>query len=304
MDIRQSEMYVEYMRRIGWVVEKNDGTQIFIKRLPLIGSFIKIQRPDKIPSMEMIDGLARKYRAWSISVEQKYEVRSKKYEANGFKVNNNPYLPTKTIQIDLTMNEDQIFQRFTEAKRRAVRRAVKNTVVVQETDGIEEFVKLKAKNFWPLGFLMGKDVRALWESFRPKNASVLLAYCHCEESAIGGRRSNLEERLPRHFVARNDEGKQPIAGVLLLFYDEMAYYWMAASSNEGKKLFAPTLLVWEALKLVKKKGCTIFDFEGIYDDRFIRATRKWKGFTKFKEGFGGKEVLFPKPLIRRYRRAF
>lgn len=285
-DVRQSEPYAKYMQRIGWGVENVGDTQIFIKRLPLIGSFIKIQRADKIPSMTLIDETAEKYRAWSVSVEQKYEVRSKKYEANGFKVNNNPYLPTKTIQINLMAGEDDLFQRFTGAKRRAVRRAIKNNVIVKETDNVEEFIKLKSKDFWPLGFLMGKDVRKLWESFFPNNVTMLLAYS-----------------ITRQYYSRADGPSQfakPTAGILLLYYDKVAYYWMAASTNEGKKLFAPTLLVWEALKLSKKKGCTIFDFEGIYDERFAKATNTWKGFTKFKEGFGGKILTYPDPLIKRY----
>lgn len=277
-DIRQSKMYGNYLRRIGWIIEEIDGVKVFIRKFPLFGSIIKIQRPEKIPRLTLIDELAKKYRAWYISLETKLEVSSEKLEVNGFKVNNNPYLPTKTIRIDLIKSEEEIFKNFTEAKRRGIRKAVKNGVVVLETDDIETFIKLKAKDFWPLGWFMAKDVRALWESFRPENAAVLLGF----------------SRPPRGSPTATPE--VPVSGVLLLFYANVVYYWMAASTNEGKKLFAPTLLVWQALKLAKKKGCRIFDFEGIYDERFHKATRKWQGFTKFKQGFGGIEISYPEPL--------
>ena len=72
---------------------------------------------------------------------------------------------------------------------------------------------------------------------------------------------------------------------------------MAAANREGKKSFAPTLLAWEALKFAKKQGCAIFDFEGVFDERFTTQSPAWKGFSKFKEGFGGKSVYYPEPFL-------
>jgi lipid II:glycine glycyltransferase (peptidoglycan interpeptide bridge formation enzyme) len=65
----------------------------------------------------------------------------------------------------------------------------------------------------------------------------------------------------------------------------------AASSLEGKKYFAPTLVAWNAIMSSKKEGKKIFDFEGIYDERF--PLNSWKGFSRFKNGFGGNVVSYP-----------
>ena len=121
-DVHQSQMYRNYMQNIGWVVDTIDDTQIFIKRFPLIGSIIKIQRQNKTPTIDTINSIGRKYRAWSISIESLITTNYSQLTTNNFKINNNPYLPTKTIQIDLTTDENKIFNRFSEAKRRAVRR--------------------------------------------------------------------------------------------------------------------------------------------------------------------------------------
>jgi lipid II:glycine glycyltransferase (peptidoglycan interpeptide bridge formation enzyme) len=268
MDIRQSDLYANYVRGLGWIVEEVEETKIFIRKFLFFGSVIKIQRQNRVLQIKMLNALAKKYHAKSISIEPMHDLHM-----DDFRINKHPYLPTKTIQIDLTVKKEQIFKRFTEAKRRAVRRAIKNGIFVKESKKVDEFIKLKAKSFWPLGWFLEKDLKLFWESLQPNNITALSAY--------------YEDKL--------------IASVLLPIFDGVVYYWMAASSSEGKKLFAPTLLVWEALKLGKEKRCTIFDFEGVYDERFHNATKQWKGFTKFKMGFGGRELLFPHPLIKNYR---
>src|SRR5687767_559313 len=104
MDIRQSEIYVKYVVRNGWIVEEIDGVKIFIKKFPLFGSVIKIHRPDHIPQSRLLDELVKKYKARSVSLELNKRARKN----HGFAVNQNPYLPTKTIQIDLIESEEKI----------------------------------------------------------------------------------------------------------------------------------------------------------------------------------------------------
>ncbi len=93
-------------------------------------------------------------------------------------------------------------------------------------------------------------------------------------------------------TAKNAKSEPILAGIILLKHDKIMYYYYAFSSKEGQKLFAPYLLVWEGIKLAKKQGCQIFDFEGIEDSRY-KSTKSWRGFTHFKKSFGGKEVEYP-----------
>jgi len=272
MDIRQSNRYAAYIEKIGWKVEECDGVKVFFKNVPFLGPFIKIQRPSKKLSQHTINSIVEKYKPWKLSLEFSTQNNS----LQDFSINDSPFLPTKTLHIDLVRPEEKIFQNFSEAKRRAVRRAIKNAIVIKQTDAIGDFIKLKTKDFWPMGYFMKKDIEALWESFYPKNCALLIAY----------------------------KDDKPTAGVFLLFHDNTAYYWMATATDEGKKLAAPTLLVWEALKLSKQRRCKVFDFEGVYDERFHKATKKWQGFTKFKQGFGGNVISFPTPIMKHFRKAF
>lgn len=279
MDIRQSPHYAAYMRSLGWKVEKIDKWNAFIKPFPLIGSFIKIQRIGNPVPWEEIKQLSIKHRAFRIIIEP-YEPILQTLKPSNLQTVSAPFSPTRTIHIDLTPNEEIIFRRFKESTRRAVRRAEKLGITVKESNDIELFARMKTKNLFPVAFFMRNDIKKLWLSFQPNNATILFAY---NQIPNGNKRTaNSEQRITN-----------PLAGILLLFYGKTAYYWHAFSTLEGNKLRAPSLLVWEALKVSKKRGCKIFDFEGIYDERFPKQFKNWKGFTRFKKGFGGKKVIYP-----------
>ena len=47
-DIRQTAKYAKYLKKIGWQVERINEINYFIKKFPLIGSVIKVQRPENI----------------------------------------------------------------------------------------------------------------------------------------------------------------------------------------------------------------------------------------------------------------
>lgn len=273
-DIRQSEKYSQFLKKLGWQTEKIGKTFVFIRKFPLIGSLVKVQRVVLPIPFSQIEKIAKKHRAFKTIIEfsncriANYE----ELEKHGYCINNSPFLPTKTIIIDLKKPEEEIFNSFSPEKRRAIRKAEKNGLVVKIVDNPLPFINLKQKSLLeklivPVG--SKKEIISLWESFAPEQAKILIV----------------------HFKVK------PVAGIFMLLHEKMAYYWLAASTNKGKKLFAPSLLVWEALKTAKKLGCTEFDFEGIYDERFPISS--WKGFTKFKQGFGGKEVLFPKPVDKK-----
>jgi len=281
MDLRQSPQYADYLQLLGWKIGRIGSCQIFIRQFPLIGSIIKIQRPEKMPSLEQILQLAKRYRASQILIEPSKPLNHltiQPFSDYGFRPSS-PSLPSKTLHIDLTRNEDQIFSGFTPAKRRAIRRAIKNKVMIKESEDIESFIRLKNAQHGFLGRILkvDKQFHALWQAFRPQKTILLLAFDTFD--TLG----TLDTFIP-------------VAGLLLLFHEKIAYYYQAVSTKQGNQLAAPSFLVWEALKLAKKKGCQTFDFEGIDDSRF--SQKSWLGFTKFKKGFGGKEITYPPPLAK------
>ena len=252
-DLRQAKEYGDYLGKIGWTVENG----VFIKKLPLLPwSFIKIQRQNRKIDF---DKLARKYRAIQIKVEPSWGDKTD-YTKWGFKEDNSPMLPQKTIWLDLTKSERQLLKEMHPKTRYNVLKHQILNPKFQIT--IEEFYEMYKENcrkqkFWGLNF---NQLKCLMMAFKLK--SYLFGY-------------------------------KNLGGLIILVHDGVAYYSHNASTKEGRKKFVPTILTWQAIKLAKRLGCKKFDFEGIDEKR-------WPGFTRFKRSFGGIEVEYRGSLSKYY----
>ena len=270
-DLRQSREYAEYLKKLNWIVEEKDGIYYFIKKIPLIGSVIKIQRPKTI-NYRYIDVLAVKHKAFQILLEPALptitvsRIRLHKLILTyGFKISRSTYLPSKTIHIDLSKSEIALLSEMHYKTRYNIKIATRNKLQVTSTRDIKKFA-----DFWQecalkqRGMIIKqiKEITMLYNSFKNKS-DIYFAY----------------------------KEKTVLAGLLIIYSNESAYYMYAAASDAGKKLCAPTLITWEAIKKAKSKKMKIFDFEGIYDERF--PIKSWQGFSRFKKSFGGKEIEYP-----------
>lgn len=273
MDIRQSPEYGQFIKSLGWQVQNIKGTNAFIKKIPIVGSIVKIQRIEKEIPFEEIEKIARKERAFQIILEPGHTPINindlKKYK---YKNLSSPFIPTKTIIKDIEKSEDEILNSFSKNKRRDVIYAQKKGLLVK-AGVLEDFLKLKKEYLlkkYIIPFGVNKEIKLLIQAFKNKAKIVI--------------------------VFEKDQ-KIPLAGAIILINEDTAYYWQAAATDKGKKLLAPTLVVWEAIKLAKKEGCKYFDFEGIYDERFPK-NKSWQGFTHFKNGFKGEETIYSNPSVK------
>jgi hypothetical protein len=274
-DIRQSPQYTNYLSKIGWSTERIDGVNYFIKKFLLIGSLIKIQRPEKI-KCETINLLSHKYRAFQIILEPKYLSQVPTITRCGFKLCSSPFLPSKSLYIDLTKSEEVLLLQMHPKTRYNIKIAKRNEIEVLLSKDIDMFINLwhKFRKSYIFFLSLKKQIKGIYEAFS-ENSDILFAY----------------------------HGQKILACLLVLYADKIAYYMYAAADDTGKKLFAPTLLTWEGIRLAKRKGCKIFDFEGIYDKRF--PIKSWEGFTHFKKSFGGYEVKYPGAFVKtNYRNIF
>jgi len=271
-DLRQTSEYARYMESIGWTVDGKPGSFAYIKKLPLIGSFMKIQRPERF-DLPMIDKLQEKYNALQVIVEPKFFDHPLLLAGRGYKQSKSCFVPSKTVQIDLTKTEKQLLAEMHYKTRYNIRKNLKpHTLVISTSKDIEAYA-----DYWQLCAL---KQRGMFLSQKREITSIYKSF---------GKNAHIVQ-------VRNKQ--EVLSAVMLIIAGRVAYYMFAASTEYGKKVFAPTLNVWGTLRLAKKRGCKIFDFEGIYDERF--PIKSWAGFTRFKKSFGGITVEFPGTYFRTF----
>lgn len=272
MELQQSSLYAKYIKALGWKIITLKRTNMFYKHIPLAGGLLKIQRPHQLPKPSLLIPIIKTNGIKTVAIEPHPKENLIIYRqwckniSKYCKVIRSSYQPTKTLLIDVTAPEDTIFARFTEAKRRAVRKAIKNGVTVKESKDIKSLIRIKNKSSGLFGFITTFGIDRFWSIMGLDHTTILLAYTDTH-------------RL--------------VGGILLVFWKKTAYYWVAGATKKGKKLFAPTLLVWESLRVVKNQGAKQFDFVGVWDERKSTEHHDWIGFTKFKEGFGGSPLYYP-----------
>lgn len=259
-DLCQSAPYAKYIRSIGWQVETIDNINIFIRPLGILGAIAKIQRVNLPLPWSKIRTALKRHHVWMT----KLEPANIHPVPKGFHQDKWPLLATKTQQISLNPSLSHIKKQFKKDARYCLLKVQSSELIVHRNnyDGFYELWK-RAARIKKLWIPPKKHFDALVESFG-KN-------CFC--------------------ITIND-----LAGALILIHDRIAYYYYAAALPEAKKLYLPYSSVWESIKEAKKRGCKIWDWEGICDERW--PNKSWIGFTHFKKSFGGYEVSFPGSFTR------
>lgn len=256
-DLRQSEEYANYLRKIGWETINIGDMQIFIRHLGPV-SIAKIQRVNLPLPWKELENILKKEKVTMCIIEPE-SGRAEELERHGFRINKEPLLGTKTLRVDLRPRTEEIFNSFKKDCRYILRKVL-NTRYSVLKNNFHNFYKIwkesaKRKNLW---IPKEKDYHSLIECFGRN------VFC----ITIGGE-----------------------AGALILICKKTAFYYYAGATGPGTQGNLPYLSVWQAMGEAKKRGCLIWDFEGIYDPRW--PNKGWAGFTHFKKSFGGKEFSFP-----------
>lgn len=271
-DIHQSDEYARYMESIGWTVKKirsnNDQVYInvFIRKIGLL-RICKIQRSKYLPDLSDLKKLFKKERILMCKLEpETYEsdLNNKLINQYGFKQDNSPLLGTKTIRVNLKPEINDVFNSFKKDCRYSIRKLA-NEKMNLELNKFDEFYEVwrlsaKRKNIW---------IPSKIDYFKLLNAFGAKAFT----------------------LTINSQ-----AGAMVIVHEKTAFYYYAGATKLGTEMNLPYVVVWEAMKLAKNMGAVVWDFEGIYDQRW--PNKGWLGFSHFKKSFGGEEVEFPGCFIK------
>lgn len=276
-DYRQYSEYNHFLEKRGWLVEEISDTFVLIRLLPFLGSVIKIKRGDSGISLSKLDKLARKFAALFIKLELNLPTDDprassilKALKKFGYQPSQWAFCPTRTIYIDLTPSLEDLLTRTAKDVRRYLRQNQKKNFLFSQDKTLEDFYPLVLEAGKNRGYLVPKieDFKMQWGSFG-KDMKVLLGY----------------------------KDGELLGGSLTLCRDKMAFGIHLAVNKEGLRQHFSYSLFWESIKIAKRAGCETLDFDGIYDSRY-RTHSSWKGLTRFKKKFGGREIEFVGPFIK------
>lgn len=284
-DIRQTKEWVEYLRSCGWVVEKIGRVFVFIKKIPLTPfSMMKIQRFKGSLDFSDLKRGRRKHKVVYTVIEPGCDP---KIRVGPFRLNKRPFLPTKTVVVDLRKSENELWDDLSTNAKRILRKGQDNVfschsersrgISVADSLTVERDLSTRRlgrddkekKGFYDAWKRAGKT----WVMGRKRFSKLLDAF---------GEKASL-------WVS--EKNGEVLSGILLLRSRNTANYFQTFTTRKGRGNGAHYFLVWQVILTCKKQGLKWFDFEGILDKRWPQ--KNWAGFSRFKKKFGGEAVTYP-----------
>lgn len=202
---------------------------------------------------------AKKQKSIFVKIEPIVDSVAQALVEAGFRKSKKKIQPSKTVIIDLTKSENELLTAMHHKTRYNIGVADKHGVTVSEGDDVDSFLKLFKKT-------------AKRDKFSPHPAGYykkLLEF------------NGLNTKLFLAYI-----GDKPIAGAIVLYHGDTAYYLHGASDYKYRSLMAPYALHWFIITSNQKLGTRNYDLWGI-------DARKWPGVTRFKLGWGGRTLEYP-----------
>ena len=199
----------------------------------------------------------------------------------GFRISPSSVFPIKSLELDLTLDEDLILSGMRKSTRYLIKQGLKDesikVSISKDLSDLDLFYNLQTKTASRQGFKpFSRDyLRKEFEAFSTDDQVALVLGYH--------------------------EG-ECVAGAFIIFWGERAFYHHGASLSVSNKVSVSHLVQWEAIKEAKRRGCKKYNFWAIspFDD----PNHKWAGLTRFKKGFGGEEIEYADtrdlPISKRY----
>lgn len=279
--ICQSPEWGEFKTKMGTEAVRVGETQLTTHRLPktpLAVGYCPRPEPEKIDWAALYRA-GREHHCVFIKIEpnalrDSYQLPAISYQL----LPSRPIFARQTILLDLKPEEDLILAKMHPKTRYNLHLAPRKGVGVRISDqaeDLEAFIRLQKDTAARQGFYVHPDnyYRSVFQTLHPKGMAYLLI---AQLPACAGRPST------------NSQLPTVIAAWLLFRYGGTLYYPYGGSDYRYRNLMASSLLMWEAIKLGRRLGCTVFDMWGACDD----PTDPWYGFTRFKLGFGGELISF------------
>ena len=242
-----------------------EGRTGYLFRGPVFGDISPEQRDDML---HILIQLLRRQRLTRLIIEPLVEIGSPQRLGLTKII---PRQPHRSLVIDLAADDTVLLEQFKPKTRYNIRVAERKEVTISthlNSQLIPDFLQILRETETRQGIRLYPDeyFKTLFDTFHVKSQALLLL-------AV-------------------DATQTPLATLLLILHHQTAYYLFGGTANAQRELMANYLLHFEAMRVARARGCLRYDFWGIASPEDPNY-EKWAGITRFKQGFGGRELVYP-----------
>ena len=281
--ILQTAAWGDLKSHFGWefarIKIEQAGVQILFKPLPLGFCWAYIPKGPVGENWEqlwpLVDAECKHRRAVFLKLEPNLweagpdDLPSGWQPVDGFRPSPHEIQPPRTLIVNLTGSEDEIFARMKQKTRYNIRLAARKGVVVRTSSDIAKFYQL-------MSITGERETFGVHSQAYYQEAYDLFFHQGKCELFFAEHENNL------------------LAALMVFATGKTAWYFYGASSNQHRSLMAPYAVQWAAMQWAKNQGCTEYDLWGVPDaDRdtleanFTHRRDGLWGVYRFKRGFGG-----------------
>lgn len=285
----QSYAWGEYKRRFGWEPERwvalnGSGRptcciQALKKRLPFNRVLVWVPGgpvvgfPESRADLtgEMVSGWLEQFRRENRLVYARFRSHQPYSAEATYSINRICARPTfkinseYTIQIDLSRPLEELKSAMASKHRYYVKQS--------QVASIE----------WQFGHAedLAQDMALLYEEMSRAKG---IEHLKLDLTSLGALHREFDEDC---LVLVGYHGEHPVTSCLILTLADKAFYLLAATGAQGRKISAAYAMVFKLFELLKSRGIIHFDFGGINP-----ASPSAAGVNHFKRGFGGEIVEY------------
>ena len=285
----QTTEWLEFQKSIGrkaWRFDNDKITANIIQHdLPFKKNYLYIPHGPEI-SVDAMSGsirnelsqfvsylknLAREQKSFYIKMEPLDDKVPELMHQFGFKKSYKELQPKRTVVLDLNKSEEELLATMHHKTRYNIKVAEKYGIIAKLSHDLGTFWKLMKKT----------AQRDKFSAHEKSYYEKLIKFFENNESLKVELMLAVKDERP----LRN-ESDHALAGAIILTHGDTVYYMHGASDHEHRAMMAPYALHWGMIKYLKEQGIQKYDFWGI-------DAKKYPGVTRFKLGWGGREVEYP-----------
>lgn len=181
-----------------------------------------------------------------------------------------------TLEIDLSLSDEEIYSKFSKGHKSAIKKALKagiRTVELKDESEVSKFIEI---------FIKMHKARSLPINENQTRTNYLKAYLFLHQKNIGS------------IIAVYNSDDTMVGGIFLIKQGNRVRYFKGAADPDIRDIPVLHCALFEGFKIAKKWGAEIFDLWGyclLADEKDQRYN-----INIFKKGFGGKLKIYPKTI--------